>query len=408
MSGSDDIDFEAFHTAELPARLATGNGQLAAQDVATVGAIALRLAESGNAYTYVPRGDGIEIVAGSEQARTVVEIDQAAWNGLATDAETAPGLLYSDRAACTGGSALRFVRWEPALRAMYHGRPILDPTGFQLTDDVGTVLDPRRSFELADDRAEMAAFLDAAGYLLVRRVFDEAEIAGLLAATERLRRAAAPGDGRSWWGRDRAGEEVLSRVTHAAVEDDLRALYQDERMTALMMLSRFDLTPRAAQAPEGVQVLWKLPDVVEGLSDIPWHRDCGMGGHATMCPLLIATVCVAGGGPDAGQLRMLPGSWRYSYPFIDPGDAAAPEGVSLDVEPGDVTLHYSDTMHASCAPVGPGPYRTSLLLAFVPDVYAHALGKRGYNSPLTKRADGQVQHLRDLLDAPGDKGEADA
>lgn len=406
---TDNIDFDFFHTQELHARLAAGNGQLAAHDVASIGAIALRLAESGRAYTYVPTGDGIEVVAGSEQARTIIEIDQASWNGLATDAETAPGLLYSDRATCSGGSALRFVRWEPALRAMYHSRPILDPTELDLTYEDGTVLDPSQSFELADDRAEMAAFLDATGYLLVRDVFDEVEIEVLAAATERLRRTAAPGDGRSWWGRDRSGEEVLSRVTHAAVEDDLRALYADERMTALMALSRFDLTPRAAQAPEGVQVLWKLPDVVEGLSDIPWHRDCGMGGHATMCPLLIATVCVAGGGPDAGQLRMLPGSWRYSYPFIDPGDAAAPEGVPLDVEPGDVTLHYSDTMHASCAPSGPGPHRTSLLLAFVPDVDAHALGKRGYNSPLTKRADGHVQHLRDLLEVQGEEArEADA
>lgn len=401
MSTVADVDFGWFHEVELPDRLAGGNGRLACGDVTEVGPIALRLAGTDLGYTYLPVAGGIEVVAGCDGARTVVEIDQAAWNGLATDGETAPGLLYSDRVTCTGGSPLRFVRWEPALRAMYHGRPIFDPEQFELTDDDGVALDPGRAFGTGDDPAEMRRFLDAAGYLLVRGVLDRAGTARLCEATDRLRDAAAPGDGRSWWARDGSGADVLSRVTHASVEPDLLALYDDERITRLAALSRYEVTPKAAASPEGVKVLWKVPDVVEGLSDLPWHRDCGMGGHSTMCPLLIVTVCVAGGGAGAGQIRMLPGSWRYSYPFVDPGDPHAPEGVPLDVAPGDVTLHYGDTMHVSCPPTGPGPYRTSVLLSFVPESDDEMLGGRGYNEPLTRGSDGHVQHLRDRFGRSG-------
>lgn len=392
------VDFDEFHTVTLPERIAAGNGRLAAADVASVGAIGLRLTESGRGYTYLPTDGDVAIVEGVESARTVVDIDQASWNGLATDAETAPGLLYANRVTCTSGSPLRFVRWEPALRALYHGRPIYDPaTWAPPVLGSGEPLDVTATFRIDDDPATMASHLDVTGYLHIRGVFDAEEVGAFAAATEALREAARPGDGRSWWARNSDGGEVLSRVTQAAGEPALGGLYRDPRIGTLMGLSRFDLTPKAGHSPEGVQVLWKLPEVAEGLSDLPWHRDCGLGGHATMCPLLIATVCVTGGGPGAGELRMLPGSWQASYPFIDADDPAAPQGIALAVEPGDVTLHYSDTMHASCAPYGPGPYRTSLLLAFVPDVATHAMGKQGYTAPLMTSPDGQVQHLADVL-----------
>lgn len=48
-------------------------------------------------------------------------------------------------------------------------------------------------------------------------------------------------------------------------------------------------------------VLWKRPDVSEGLSDLPWHRDCGMGGHALNCPTAIMTICLTDGSPEAGH-----------------------------------------------------------------------------------------------------------
>ena len=141
-------------------------------------------------------------------------------------------------------------------------------------------------------------------------------------------------------------------------------------------------------------MLWKKPDVVEGLADLPWHRDCGLGGHALNCPTAIMTICLTEGTPEAGELRVLPGSHRGSFPFIDGRDAAAPQGVPVDVAAGDVSLHYSDVMHASLPPMSSvGPHRVSVLMAFVPDESGHHRGGRHYNDVLLDSDDGQIEHL---------------
>ena len=64
----------------------------------------------------------------------------------------------------------------------------------------------------------------------------------------------------------------------------------------------------------------------------------------------MVTICLTKGSPEAGELRFLPGSHRASFPFIDGTDVAAPEGASLPITAGDMTVHYSDVMHASLSP----------------------------------------------------------
>lgn len=140
--------------------------------------------------------------------------------------------------------------------------------------------------------------------------------------------------------------------------------------------------------------------MVEGLADLPWHRDCGMGGHARNCPTVIVTVCLTSGTAEAGELRALPGAHRGGFPFVDGRDVSAPTGVPLNVSAGDVSLHYSDLMHASLAPTSPaGPHRISVLLAFVPPDAGHHRGERHYNDVLLGDTEGQVSHLADRLDA---------
>ena len=101
------IDFVQFHEVDLPARLRSGNARLAAHDVTEVGAIGFHQEGTDHSYTYVPVGDDIEIRRGTSDARTVVTIDLESFSGLVGDAETAPGLLYSDRVSCTAGSPIR-------------------------------------------------------------------------------------------------------------------------------------------------------------------------------------------------------------------------------------------------------------------------------------------------------------
>ena len=125
MSQIESMDFEAFHQRELPARLAGGNGALAAAAAPKNASLAFRVAGLG-AYTYSRADDHIEVTPGDERADVVIELDLEDGKGVVNETKTAPGLLYGGRVKCLRGNAIKFVGWEPGLRAMYNGRPVWD------------------------------------------------------------------------------------------------------------------------------------------------------------------------------------------------------------------------------------------------------------------------------------------
>ena len=393
----EPLDFHRFHREELPRRLRAGNGALAVRDARRLGGLAFRLPD-GAAYTYLARGEEVDVLPGDEQADTVIELEPEIWQNVVYELDAAAGLLYGGRAHCRRGNPVRWLAWEPALRAMFSGRPVYDPEHVELSDRGGAPLDAAQSFQPGDDPAEMAHFLRSAGYLFVRRVFSSEEIAGFLAEAELLRAEAVPGDKLSWWGKDAKGEAVLCRVTRAAAKPRLRSIPADARILALKDLADEPLEHRrAASDEEGVSIIWKHPEMREGLGDLPWHRDCGMGGHAIMCPVLVVSVFLTPATSETGALRMLPGSWRASCGPIDARDARAPRGVTYTAQPGDVSLHYGDTMHAAPPPTRDDlpVYRVSAVTGFArPGARPHR--GRNYNEVLHRREDGQVVHLTRL------------
>ena len=398
---ADVASFRRFHADLLPARIAAGNGALAFADLADLGTLAIRT--PAGSWTYVPGAGSVELLEGEATADAVVAVDLDAWLGLVSDLDTAPGLFYTDRASVPVGNPLRFMRWEPGLRALFHGLPVFDPDSVDLRDLGGGPLDTTRSFTLEEtgdtgrDGAAARHFLRTAGYLHVPGVFDADEVAAMLTDADILAGEARPGDMASWWGRDAAGTEVLTRVLRAASRPDLRLLVDDARIRRVVDTADEVLVPKVPDDPEAVDlvtVLWKRPDMAEGLADLPWHRDCGMGGHALNCPSVVLTICLTTGTPEAGELRFLPGSHRASFPFIDGTDVAAPEGASLPITAGDMTVHYSDVMHASLPPTSvDGPHRISVLLGFSPESAGHHRGKRHYNDALLGADDGQVENI---------------
>ena len=398
---ADPDSFHRFHSEVLPARIAAGNGALAFADLADLGTLAIRT--PAGSWTYVPGTGSVELLEGEATADAVVAVDLNAWLGLVSDLDTAPGLLYSNRASVPVGNPLRFMRWEPGLRALFHGLPVFDPDNVDLRDLDGEPLDTTRSFTLEEtgntgrDGAAAQHFLRTTGYLHVPGVFDADEVTAMLTDADILAGEAQPGDMASWWGRDSAGAEVLTRVLRAASRPDLRLLVGDTRIRRVVDTADEALVPKVPDDPEAVDlvtILWKRPDMAEGLADLPWHRDCGMGGHALNCPSVVLTICLTTGTPEAGELRFLPGSHRGGFPFVDGTDVAAPDGVGLPIGVGDVTLHYSDLMHASLPPTSTvGPHRISVLLGFAPETAGHHLGGRHYNDALLINDDGQVDHL---------------
>jgi hypothetical protein len=387
------IDFDLYHRNDLPAALTSGRTEIAGRAARGLDSLAFRIRE-GSAYTYHPRPNGIEIVPGDTTAATVIELDAESWSGLVQELEAPAGLLYAGRINCARGNAMQLMSWESALRALYNGRPPYDPDRLGLEDRSGKPLDVSRTFTAADDRDDRAHFLRTAGYLFVRNVFTDAEIDAFLDEADALRQEARQGDKLSWWGKNAAGEEVLCRVTRANAKPRLATLPTDERVLALKDLADSSFVHKRGEG-EGVTVIYKHPQMVEGLGDIPWHRDCGMGGHAAMCPILIVSVYLVEATPKTGELTMLPGSHRSAFSSHGIDGAPLRHAVHFRARPGDVSVHYSDTMHAAPPPKATGvdTYRISAIVSFARPGAGHHRGDKSYNEVLHQRDDGQIEHL---------------
>ena len=387
------LDFDRYHREELPARLREDRGEIAAHALAGLPPLAFRL-RTGGAWTYARRGDAVEIVAGDADATTVIELDHAAWEGLVHELEAPAGLLYAGRLSCTRGNAMQLMAWESGLRALYTGRPAYNPERLDLRDRAGAALDVELSFTLADANQDIAHFLRTAGYVFVRDVFRGDEVAAMLAEAEALQAEARKGDHLSWWGKDAEGRELLCRVTRAASKPRLGSLPADPRVRALAELAGEGLAHKKGEG-DGVTVIYKRPQMVEGLGDLPWHRDCGMGGHAVLCPTLVLSLYLVEATPETGELVMLPGSHRASCNTVHAGKRGAPTGAHFAARAGDVSLHFGDTMHAAPPPQGNGlaAYRTSAILGFARPEARHHRGEKSYNDVLHAREDGQIDHL---------------
>jgi hypothetical protein len=92
--------------------------------------------------------------------------------------------------------------------------------------------------------------------------------------------------------------------------------------------------------------------VVEGISDLPWHKDCALGRHSYDCSSMTVGISVSGADAVSGQLRTVAGSHRaLLWPSMyDEGRSGLPV-VPLPTGTGDITVHLSCTLHQSVPPV---------------------------------------------------------
>src|SRR5438309_1961196 len=340
------IDFDRFHTVDLPERLGGGNGKLAAAHLGGLRPIAFRL-DDGRAYTYTPTADGIEVTAGDDAAQTVVEMAHPDWCDFVWELKSCFALLYAERVTTPRGGFGQLSRWEPALRAAFDGQAVYDfADPPPVLDAEGKPLDLTRSFTLADSDDEIRDFLERAGFIHVQGVFDDFEVEALRADVEAAVARARPDDQRSWW-TTVDGEEVCNRVNYLNEQSALVAgLGDDPRLRRIGNLGGPDLRD-AADRLDGHGVVIKVPGATTGLADLPWHRDCGMGGHPVKCPLLNVGSQLHAATPAAGQLEMIAGSHRGTSRLPVAGETAGLPVVAITTEPGDVTVHYGHTLHAA-------------------------------------------------------------
>ncbi len=388
-----ELSFNDFHTQWLPGRLTTPAADAAARDVDGIEPLSLRV-QTGPTFTYQARDGRLQVVEGAANGAVVVEFDESSFRAFLTEELSAAGVFYSGQIKVIAGEGHRFLRWEPALRALYHGRPILDLDAIELRDRAGDILDITNGFdfEAAIDSADAAHFMKTAGFLLVHNVFAMDEVAALRAECDRARALMTPGDRRAWWGNHADGTSICTRVNYAGEISELVGnLYDDPRLEKLIEATGDEVRP-AHDRLDGATVIFKTPDMREGLSDLPWHRDCGMGGHPVMCPLINLSVHLTAVSAESGDLRAVPGSFAGTTHPVDshPGESL---GVSMAAKAGDVTLHYGDLVHSAPAPTTGGKRtgRVTINLTY-PNVRCfEVVGPgQGYNDALLNAADSPI------------------
>ena len=383
--------FDDTHTITLPKRLAAGWGARAARQTHALTPLALRLPD-GRGYVYEPNESGIEILPG-EEAETVVELAESDWSGLFESTETVFGLIMAGRARILAGRVEDFVGWQTALRMLYEELPAYDPDA-PLHGGDGREIDPGRSFRADDDPIEMADFLRVTGYIHVRELLSPDEVSGLREAAETARAAAREDDGQSWWSTHQDGRRLLTRVLNAGTDPRMKALPTDPRLLRIVGLSDYELEPTET---EGVSVLFKQSGMVfDGKADQPWHRDCGLGGHKLMCPLMNGSLFLSEGNRETGELRFLPGSWQTAGCLIDEQDFEL--GIAVETRPGDFTLHYGDGLHAGTPPTSvDGPFRSSVVFEYGP-VGRRPEQSQEYYDQLMHQADARALHTDPTAD----------
>lgn len=357
-------DFVAFHRNEFPALIAK-NGHLTDGDLRGAAPLAVRLAD-GITFTYVATDESMRIVEGDHDAETVVEISEQGFSDVINELLMASGAVNTGRAQITRGSLAGWKRWEPSLRALWSGRKIFSSAiaAASLIDRNGQPLDLKRSFTVDDPDDDLRDYFTTAGYLHIRGVFTADEVEQLSVEVERCRANTTPGDGFSWWSLDSAGREVVTRINYLdRFSDVLAAFSHDPRLARFARLAGPDLRV-CDDRLDGPMVFIKNPNVVKGNGDLEWHVDDGVGGHPVMCPLIQAGVQLDRANADNGQLLVLAGSHEYAKHWLMRGQEGDMPVVALDTEPGDLTLHYGDTMHTTPPPLSNDAGRRVLYYKF--------------------------------------------
>lgn len=337
------VDAGHFFGQTLPARLDAHHDEIEA------GARRLPLEDfcietEGEPWTLGWRGDRVSVEPGRRGAARV-RLEREQLSDLVNDQSTPVALMSNRLLDMPEGELPDFLNWWLVLRGAIDGRRLHAPGDVHFRGEI------RRSFDADDSDEEMGAFLEDRGYLHIRGVFSEREMAEVEADFEPVSAHYVKGDPKAWFAETVDGEQLVRMEGFDCHSDAARALSEDERFLRIGRLpGEGELVDR--EPGQRVAALIKPIGVTRGISDVPWHKDCSLGRHSYECCSLTVGISVSGADAESGQLRVVPGTHRalvWPAPRVQPGLDLEP--IDLPTRTGDVTVHLSCTQHMSQPPV---------------------------------------------------------
>jgi hypothetical protein len=338
----------AFFEQELPA-LVEQRADLAVPGARELGVEPFAVETPTGAWTLALVGDDLTVARGDAGAACVRLSDDDVAD-IVDDLKTPMTFVTAGTLDMARGNLGDFLDWWVVLRSLIDGRRAHTSGSFEMRDRSGAALDLHRSFPPDADDADIAHFLAEAGFVHLRGWFDPHAMTQISADMDRALPTYRRDDGRSWWAKTDDGADRCVRMQsfqeHSAVTVDL--LESD----AFARIGRFTddgYVPR--RVGNRIEALVKPIGVVEGISDVPWHKDCSLGMHSYNCCSLTVGISVTGADDRSGQLRVVAGSHRaLVQPAFVRRESALPI-VDLPTTTGDATLHCSCTLHTAQPPV---------------------------------------------------------
>ncbi|NQX87676.1 MAG: phytanoyl-CoA dioxygenase family protein [Halioglobus sp.] len=282
----------------------------------------------------------------------LVRLSTDEFSGLINDLYTPMTFFVSGDLDIVRGDMSTFLDWWLIIRALVDGRTVHIPGGIDFHGSDGKALDLTHSFHMDDPVEDMRHFLQTAGFLHIRGVFTEGEMAAVSNDIDAHQDKYYEGDDKSWWATTREGARRpvrLQRFDHYSAAT--RTLLSDPRFLMIGDISGNGHVHAGLQ-DNAIEALIKPLNVVEGISDLPWHKDCSLGRHSYECCSLTVGISVTGAEADSGQLRVIAGSHRVlMWPaLLSNAEQHGLPVIDLPTGTGDITAHLSCTHHMSQAP----------------------------------------------------------
>ena len=339
-----DLDVAAFFDDELPV-LGRERSQLALAGARELAVEPCTFGTPVGAWTLSLDADAVRVEPG-DTGVAHIELATDEVSRLVDDRITPMTLVAAGNVRATRGDLGDFLDWWVVLRALIDNRAVHTAGSIEFVACDGEPLDLQRSFTPADPDDDLAHFLSQAGFLHLRGWFAEEAMDAISRDIDAALPHYAPDDGRSWWARTADGTHRAVRLQGFEEHSDTAAA-----LLASDALARIGaLTGDSHVATGTVEALEKPIGVAEGISDLPWHKDCSLGMHSYTCSGLTIGISVTGADATSGQLAVVPGSHRA---LVQPAFHRREWGLpprALPTATGDVTVHCSCTLHMSHAP----------------------------------------------------------